>query len=117
MVKVLLFKRYEFSAAHYLPGHPKCGNMHGHNYVFEVGVKSRTGEPLFIDFAEIDMVVKPIISRLDHRVLNDLIRYPSVENIAKYLFDEFNSKRLPVVVVRCWENSESYCEYWGGSDD
>jgi 6-pyruvoyltetrahydropterin/6-carboxytetrahydropterin synthase len=113
MGEVIVFRRYEFSAAHYLPGHPKCGNMHGHNYIVELGVKSKTGEPLFVDFADIDNVARPIINKLDHRVLNDLISYPSVENISKYIFEECYLRRLPILVVRCWENSISYCEYWG----
>jgi len=108
-LQLKIFRRYEFSSAHYLPGHPKCGNMHGHNYILEVGLKTKGGEPLFLDFADVDIRMRPIISKLDHRLLNDLIKYPSVENICEYLYQEIYKVKLPVVVVKLWEDSRSYC--------
>jgi 6-pyruvoyltetrahydropterin/6-carboxytetrahydropterin synthase len=108
-LRLRIFRRYEFASAHYLPGHPKCGNMHGHNYVLEVGLETKGGEPLYLDFADVDLRMRPIINKLDHRVLNDLIKYPSVENICEYLYNEIYLVRLPVRVIRLWEDSRSYC--------
>jgi 6-pyruvoyltetrahydropterin/6-carboxytetrahydropterin synthase len=109
MSRLLVFRKYEFSSAHYLPGHPKCGNIHGHNYILEVGFMTKSGEPLFLDFGEIDIRLRPIISSLDHRLLNDIIKYPSVENIAEYLYKEIYSVRLPIRVIKLWEDSRGYC--------
>ena len=51
-----------FSAAHYLPGHPKCGTLHGHTY-FIRELKIRTTG--FVDFSDIEAVIKS----LDHALL------------------------------------------------
>ena len=67
-------REYSFSAAHMLLGHPKCGRMHGHNYVVWVAVEPRigplTGLPYWVlDFGELDKYVKPIVEALDHRFI------------------------------------------------
>ncbi|MHB1326603.1 MAG: 6-pyruvoyl trahydropterin synthase family protein [Gemmatimonadales bacterium] len=61
-----------FCAAHFLtiPGH-KCESLHGHNYVLTVvaegEVDPQTG--FVIDFAAVKRVLRPVIDRMDHRVL------------------------------------------------
>jgi len=61
-----------FSAAHFLtiPDH-KCESLHGHNYVVTViaegDVDRRTG--FVVDFATVKKVLRPVIERIDHRVL------------------------------------------------
>jgi len=112
-----IFRKYEISSAHYLPGHPKCGVVHGHNYLIELGFETKDGEPLYLDFAEIDLRVKKLLKNLDHRLLNDVIKYPSVENIATYIFKELYSERLPIKIVRVHEDSRSYCEVVGDYDE
>lgn len=69
-------RRYTFSAAHRLEGHPKCSRLHGHNYVVEVLLTARElRDGMVVDFGRIDDVVNPIIEVLDHRYL------VSMENI------------------------------------
>lgn len=109
-MQLLLFKRYSFSSAHYLPGHPKCGVIHGHNYILEVGLRTESGDALFIDFAEVDLILKPLIKALDHTLLNDLIKYPSVENIAIYILNELRKTRLDVKLVRLFETLDGWVE-------
>jgi 6-pyruvoyltetrahydropterin/6-carboxytetrahydropterin synthase len=61
-----------FSAAHFLTiaGH-KCESLHGHNYVVSVVVHGpvdpETG--FVVDFAVLKRILRPVIDRLDHRVL------------------------------------------------
>ena len=64
-------RTYTFSAAHIIPGHPKCGRMHGHNYKVEVSVTGELSGPQnwIMDFGELDKIVKPLIDRLDHRFI------------------------------------------------
>ena len=80
---ISIFRRYEFSAMHFLPGHPKCGRWHGHNFRVEVSVsgqiKRRLREEfdhkdngMVLDFWDLDDIVKPLIEGLDHSCLNDL---------------------------------------------
>lgn len=70
-------KRFNFEAAHSLPHLPvghKCRNLHGHSYVVEVFCAGPVDKRGFvIDYAEISKAVNPLIERLDHRNLNEVM--------------------------------------------
>lgn len=84
-------RRYHFEAAHFLPKvHEmhKCRNMHGHNYEFEVTVRSNTiVDGFVIDYWDLDKIVHPLIEKVDHRLLNhiDGLDNPTAELIAEWL--------------------------------
>ncbi len=80
-------KEFEFCAAHFLPGHKVCGEMHGHNYRVLVTFAGDDTENMLIDFKDIKTRVAPILELLDHSTLNNVILYPTAENIAKYIFN------------------------------
>ncbi len=88
-------KEFKFCAAHYLPGHPTCGKVHGHNYrvlVTEAG-ENLNEEGMVVDFHDMKEVIDPIIALLDHGTLNDHVLIPTAEGIAKFISDEIH-KRL-----------------------
>ncbi|MGQ9582942.1 MAG: 6-carboxytetrahydropterin synthase [Thermoplasmatota archaeon] len=59
-----------FSACHLLPGHRRCGRLHGHTYAVNVVIEGEKGEEGYVaDFFDIKRVFKRIIDALDHRVL------------------------------------------------
>ncbi len=39
--------------AHFLPGHPKCGQLHGHTYKVEVTIEGEQTGGMVIDFNEL----------------------------------------------------------------
>jgi 6-pyruvoyltetrahydropterin/6-carboxytetrahydropterin synthase len=49
---------------------------------------------LLLDFKQLKQVMRPVIDRLDHQMINDLTPFtelnPSAENLAHYFFDETN---------------------------
>jgi 6-pyruvoyltetrahydropterin/6-carboxytetrahydropterin synthase len=60
----------KFSACHFLPGHERCGRLHGHTYAVSVRLEGTTNEMGYIaDFYDIKNIMKGIIDELDHRVL------------------------------------------------
>ena len=59
MTDILVGKQATFSAAHYLPNHPKCGCIHGHTYYVRDLVVVTTK---FVDLGDI----KKTINELDH---------------------------------------------------
>jgi 6-pyruvoyl-tetrahydropterin synthase len=72
----------------------KCSRLHGHNYAVDITVAGPLLNGLVVDTGELDVLVGPVIARLDHRDLNDIgasggiaepLQQPSVENIALYL--------------------------------
>lgn len=63
-------KEFHFSAAHRLIGHPKCGRLHGHNYVVTVELEAlRLVGGMVLDYGELDVIKRYIDDRLDHRYL------------------------------------------------
>ena len=86
-----------FAAGHYLRNYRgKCENPHGHNYKVRVTLQGEHLDKagLLLDFKELKQVMKPVIERLDHQMINDVEPFttvnPSAENLAKYFFDETN---------------------------
>ena len=49
---------------------------------------------LLLDFKQLKHVMRPVIERLDHQMINELAPFteldPSAENLAQYFFDETN---------------------------
>src|SRR2546421_10328254 len=88
-----------FAAGHYLRNYKgKCENPHGHNYKVRVTLAGKELDKagLLLDFKELREVIKDVIDRLDHQMINDLEPFtalnPSAENLAKYFYDQANLK-------------------------
>ncbi len=87
----------EFSAAHNLRDvGGKCESLHGHNFIVEVGVESKTLNEfgMVMDFRLLKAKTKATLELLDHCYLNELPAFqhmnPSAENIAAFLFNELS---------------------------
>ena len=96
---MMIFKKYFFDAAHFMPDFDDDHDykkMHGHSY--EVTVKLdgtfNNKENWVVDFELLDLSVKPIISILDHSILNEIegLEKPTSENIARWLWIKLNNK-------------------------
>ena len=115
-------KRFQFEAAHYLPGYDgDCSRIHGHSYKLEVTVQkvSPLDSDMIIDFKELSRIVKDfVIKRWDHVLLNSLQEFkeerPTAENMVvmvyKILIEEF-SDEISIARIRLWETENSYAEY------
>ena len=62
MTDDLIVKELTFSAAHYLPNHPKCGVIHGHTYFV------RNLEVRCVAFVDFHDIIKAIMD-FDHSLL------------------------------------------------
>jgi 6-pyruvoyltetrahydropterin/6-carboxytetrahydropterin synthase len=92
-----------FAAGHYLRNYKgKCENPHGHNYKIRVTLAGAELDKagLLLDFKDLREVMRHVIDRLDHQMINDIEPFtvinPSAENLAKYFYDE-SSTRLKSV--------------------
>lgn len=114
---VTAWRRLELSCAHQIPNHPgKCRNLHGHNYVVEVGVTAavdpETG--MVFDFGDIKEHMNLVIhGPCDHKYLNDV--YPDMlttaENLAVRWLKELRERCSPCYdVVRIYETSNCFVE-------
>lgn len=94
-MKYEITKSFRFEAAHSLPHLPEghqCSRLHGHSYEIIVGVSScvipiKTG--WVQDYADISEAIMPLIDKLDHRNLNDILDMKTTaENLAGWFWAE-----------------------------
>ncbi len=112
----------QFAGAHQLRNFGgKCEALHGHNWKIEVYVTGdKLGEDgLLIDFALIKKKTQKTLSELDHKFLNDLEPFksvnPSSENIARHIYEslckEINNDNLKISRVAAWESDTACATY------
>jgi 6-pyruvoyltetrahydropterin/6-carboxytetrahydropterin synthase len=88
-----------FAAGHYLRNYKgKCENPHGHNYKVRLTLAGEELDKagLLLDFKDVRDLMKYVIDRFDHQMINEIEPFtalnPSAENLAKYFYDEANVK-------------------------
>lgn len=115
-----------FAAGHYLRNYKgKCENPHGHNYRVRVTLQGRDLDKagLLLDFKDLKSVMKNTVDYLDHKMINDIEPFttvnPSAENLAKYFYDQTNQNlksvtdgRVNVKQVTIWETDTSIATYY-----
>lgn len=110
-------KEFHFSASHQLntlPPEHQCARLHGHNYIVELELRSKTVDQhgFVVDYIELRSFKEFIDHEIDHRHLNDIMDCPSsAENIAKFLFDWAKERWLEVSAVRVCETPKTWAEY------
>ena len=129
----LVTKRIEFCYGHRLLDYDGvCKHPHGHNAVVEVDVRTDRLDDrnMVVDFSDIKRVVKGWIDReLDHKMILrqdgplveplealgepvfKLESNPTVERIAKLIYDMSRHMGIEVVAVRVWETPTSFASF------
>jgi 6-pyruvoyltetrahydropterin/6-carboxytetrahydropterin synthase len=114
-----------FAAGHYLRNYKgKCEKPHGHNYKIRVTLAGEELDKagLLVDFKDLREVMRQVIDRLDHQMINDLEPFtelnPSAENLAKYFYLETNGQlrqvtngRVSVKDVTVFETDTTTAKY------
>jgi 6-pyruvoyltetrahydropterin/6-carboxytetrahydropterin synthase len=131
-------KRIDFCYGHRLLDYDGiCKHPHGHNAVADVEVRTDQldGRNMVCDFSDIKRIVKGWIDReIDHKMvlrhddpLVDPLRQlgepmylldsnPTVERIARLIYEHARGQGLPVMRVTVWETPTSFAAY-GESQD
>ncbi len=108
---------FHFAAAHRLPRYDgPCARMHGHNYRMVVCVEGevdpRSG--MVADFGRIkELVQEHVLSRADHRTLNDVLENPTAENIARWVFETMAPHLPGLAEIRLYEVPDCCVTYRG----
>jgi 6-pyruvoyltetrahydropterin/6-carboxytetrahydropterin synthase len=114
-VPTTIWRRYHFDAAHQLEcatlpvGH-KCRNVHGHTYRLKVsihGLPDASGMVNGIEYAALDLVVKPLVGFCDHKNLSDLFANSTVETLAAWFAIRINDLLKVSVTVTLGEGEKS----------
>jgi len=124
-----------FSSAHNLRGYKgKCEDLHGHNWLVEIVIKSRQLDDIgmVLDFKFIKKKLNACLEELDHKYLNKIPYFsakgaclsvrqgsasggkkinPTSENIAEYIYKELKPRISLLASVTVWENSTSSASY------
>ena len=119
---VELEKSFRFEAAHHLPfvpeGH-RCARVHGHSYRLTVRVKGTIDPELgwFIDYGDINKVVKPIVESLDHQDLNTIpgLENPTTETVCVWGWERIEKNLPGLFAVEVAETPNTSCVYRGES--
>ena len=115
-----------FAAGHYLRNYKgKCENPHGHNYKIRVTLAGAELDKagLLLDFKDLREVMRHVIERLDHQMINEIEPFtvinPSAENLAKYFYDETRDQlaemtkgRVRVKDCTVWETDTTTATYY-----
>ena len=126
-------KRIEFCYGHRLLDYDGvCKHPHGHNAVaeIEIAAESLDARNMVADFSDIKRTVKGWVDReIDHRMIlrhdDPLVAAlhtlgepvyvvdsnPTVERIARLIFEVSRGKGLPVTKVTVWETPTSWATY------
>lgn len=111
-----------FEAAHMIPGHPKCGRLHGHSYRVVVCLQSETLKSDF-PFVEDFGPVKEVLNRLvpDHTFINEELAWlgtpdqpfvTSAENLARFFYRNLRDSFPNLVAwVEVWEGYKNRARY------
>jgi 6-pyruvoyltetrahydropterin/6-carboxytetrahydropterin synthase len=108
-------KTFEISAAHFLPDHPICGKIHGHNYKVELTLEGKVNPKtgMLMDFGDVkDIFKKTIGDKLDHSTLNDFMKIPTAENIAKYVYKALKPHIKQLRQIRIYETETASATYF-----
>jgi 6-pyruvoyltetrahydropterin/6-carboxytetrahydropterin synthase len=114
-----------FAAGHYLRDYKgKCENPHGHNYKVRITLRGAQLDKagLLLDFKELKEIMKHVIDRLDHQMLNDIDPFtslnPSAENLARYFYEQAGERlkaltqgRVAIGDVTIWETDTTTARY------
>jgi 6-pyruvoyltetrahydropterin/6-carboxytetrahydropterin synthase len=119
-MNVELVKEYRFEAAHRLPNVPpghKCARLHGHSFRIELEIRGPVDPTTgwFIDYARIDEVFAPLLSRLDHYYLNDVegLENPTSEHLARWVWERVRPRVPELTAVVVHETCDARCIYRG----
>jgi 6-pyruvoyltetrahydropterin/6-carboxytetrahydropterin synthase len=112
----------DFASAHTLRDYPgDCSRMHGHNWKLEVEVTATAlnEHGMGMDFKTIKTAARKLAKTLDHRYLNDIPPFetinPTAENIAQYFYQNLsttlNIDTAKISGVTLWETDRACVRY------
>lgn len=117
-MKFELKQHFYIESAHFLDHLPKnhpCSQMHGHSFKITfrfIGEKDQKFGWV-LDYNEISEKIKPVLSKLDHHVLNEIegLENPTSENLAEWIYTRCHTVLSQLAQVTVSETRNTECSY------
>lgn len=117
-MKFELKTQFRIESARFLPnlpeGHP-CRRMHGHSFLITLRLVGTADAKIgwVRDYHEITESMKPLLSQIDHRVLNEVqgLENPTSENLAKWIYEKALGPIPELIQVTVAETPTTECSY------
>lgn len=117
-MKIELRQHFYIESARFLPKLPKnhpCREMHGHSFKITLVLQGETDPKLewLIDYNEINRLAKPLLAKIDHKVLNKVagLSNPTTENLCVWIYKNLSKKIRTLKQVAISETRDSECFY------
>ena len=113
-----LKQQFRIESARFLPnlseGHP-CARTHGHSFLITLRLVGPLDPKIgwVRDYHEIETAMKPLLAKLDHRLLNEVegLKNPTSENLCKWIYDHAKNFLPELVQVGIAETPTTECFY------
>lgn len=117
-MKFELKQHFQIESARFLPflpeGHP-CRRMHGHSFKFILSLQGELDPALgwVMDYHQISSLMKPLLERLDHQVLNEVpgLKNPTSENLCLWIYQEAKKLIPQLTRVTVAETPSTECSF------
>lgn len=117
-MKFELRQHFQIESARRLPHLPEshpCSRMHGHSFKIILTLVGEQDPQIgwVVDYHEISKRMAPLLTSLDHRVLNEVpgLENPTSENLAVWIYDRAQ-RVLPMLTrVSIQETPTTECSY------
>ena len=117
-MKFELKQQFRIESARHLPklpeGHP-CRRTHGHSFLITLKLIGPLDPQIgwVCDYHQIEQSMKPLLSQLDHRLLNEVpgLENPTSELLAKWIFDHARGAISELTQVSISETPNTECSY------
>ena len=117
-MKIELKQHFRIESARFLPRLPEthpCRRMHGHSFEISLRLCGEIDPQIgwLRDFNEIELLAKPLLSQLDHQVLNEVpgLENPTSEHLCIWLYDQLKKQIPELIQVSVAETPHTQCSY------
>ncbi len=113
-----------FDSAHFLKNYPgACSNLHGHTWKVDILISCKELDKIgmSIDFKILKKILKNILSKYDHHLINDIEPFnninPTAENLSREIYIQLKSqikKEYPntkLESVTIWESPKAFAKF------
>ncbi len=113
-----LKQHFQIESARFLPklppDHP-CSRLHGHSFKIILTLVGPLLPELdwVMDYHQISVVMKPLLTQLDHRTLNEVagLENPTSEKLAQWIFEKAKIQIPILKSVTIMETTNTECRY------